>query len=550
VVVCNLTCPNIGFTGPDKQQFDIEPFIDGIEKVVGMGVRKVERDIRPNALTPIREARQPDPEPDPEPEPERELEGVAPRGIYKKFVWDNFMDVRAWATDDNATRLEMRQFYYAMNKRFKAYCERKGYKWAYGSTFDDRIPLDLRAKYFSQTLVRNYEDEVLGERVIDRDSRGFFVEPHSNNKVELGTLDVEKYVPNIEEFGTLLFIEKTGFFNQLHTDYKLDKRYDVGLISAKGNANTAARDLIEKIQEANPDIRLLTLTDLDIYGLGIAANARKADTLSAVDEFGAERIGITYEDIEAYDLQSEPKNYKKTAIEQLKNLHEDGEVDQQTFEFLTEEDGQRVEINALPPKQLNKYLENKFDELGIEKVAPESPEDVETADVDDLDTVRERAIDSAISSFLNEQLPTTLELRNALEDRLSATATDNGDGAGDGSEDSERVESTRSELESVLADLPLGDDDDAAEAVFDHVTEQLADRPAKKWRDINREHNRKTRRTASDHIDDYEDKLVAEGLDFLRSNVEGNFTYRFNGGEESEDTDTSVSDGGDRSGGG
>jgi hypothetical protein len=316
----------------------------------------------------------------------------------------------------------------------------------------------------------------------------------------------------------------------------------VGLISAKGNANTAARDLIEKIQEANPDIRLLTLTDLDIYGLGIAANARKADTLSAVDEFGAERIGITYEDIEAYDLQSEPKNYKKTAIEQLKNLHEDGEVDQQTFEFLTEEDGQRVEINALPPKQ--------FDELGIEKVAPESPEDVEIADVDDLDTVRERAIDSAISAFLNEQLPTTLELRNALEDRLSATATDNGDGAGDGSEDSERVESTRSELESVLADLPLGDDDDAAEAVFDHVTEQLADRPAKKWCDINREHNRKTRRTASDHIDDYEDELVAEGLDFLRSNVEGNFTYRFNGGEESEDTDTSVSDGGDRSGDG
>lgn len=75
----------------------------------------------------------------------------------------------------------------------------------------ERTKLTLNYDTFC-TNVRKYEEEELGERVIHKEERGFFAEPHNNIRVQLSTEAVERHSPNIDQYGTILFIEKTGYY--------------------------------------------------------------------------------------------------------------------------------------------------------------------------------------------------------------------------------------------------------------------------------------------------------------------------------------------------
>jgi hypothetical protein len=267
----------------------------------------------------------------------------------------------------------------------------------------------LDSDYF-RDRVADYESEKLGKRVVHRDNRGFFVEPHSNKRIDLQTVDVEQYEPDLDKFDTLLFVEKTGFFKLIHQDFELTKKYDIGLINSKGYSTIAGRDLIEKVQQRG-DVQLLTLTDLDINGLGIAEDATEADELSVANEFDANRIGITLSDVEEYDLSTESRDYTEKQLTQLMNRVEDSEIEPDVAAFLRKNDGQAVEINALSPAELETYLTTKFEEFGIDTVLPDDD------DIEDPEGLEDEAISRAVGSWVKSE--TQSELDDAVSEAVS-----------------------------------------------------------------------------------------------------------------------------------
>lgn len=450
-IICNLTCPTIDYRDRGKQLFDTTPFKDTIEEVVSKVVRKIGSN-----LVPILSKMNKKPEEVVEAKPKGEvLTNKAPKGIYKNFVFKNFMPVYNEATENGKYILTQRQFYYAMRRRFMAYIQRQGYQWRYESTIHNKIPLDLQFETCNNNLAK-YEVDVLKRRIIHRDPRGFFTEPFSNQRVNLSTVEVKNYTPDLSEFNNLLFVEKSGFFELLHDSFKFTKRYDLGLISSQGWGTLALRDLVEQIQRERSEIKLYTLTDLDIAGIGIRENIEKPDELSIMETFNCKEVGLKLEDVRKYNLEIEKANYKPKELTMLRNKYERGEVEEDLYEFFKKD--QRVELNVFSPVELRNYLETRFKELGIEKLKPEE-EEVRTFKVDSPDVLYRRALSDAIAEF-------TKKSKFRLFDFLK-----------------KKVKVEGSEAEKKLKELS----EDQQKIIYEDILEELEKFPPKNWVAINAE---------------------------------------------------------------
>lgn len=161
------------------------------------------------------------------------LAGKAPKGFIQDFVFASFMNVYNEASDNGKYILLQRQFYYAIRRWFLSCIEQEGYIWTTNNTLENRVPLELRKATFDQ-LVNKYEVEILDKRIIHKDPRGFFAEPHSNRRINLSTIEVKNYIPALLEYNNLLIVEKSGFYELFHNDFKLTKKYDIGMINSKG----------------------------------------------------------------------------------------------------------------------------------------------------------------------------------------------------------------------------------------------------------------------------------------------------------------------------
>lgn len=480
-IVCNLTCPTVDFQDKGKQTFDLSPFNDVIGLVVGKVIRKIQRNILPK-LNKLNE--------DDELVYENYLEGKAPIGFIKNTVFSLFEDVYNKATENGKYSLLQRQFFYALRPYFISICNRLGYKYTYDSTIHNKEPLELKYNTF-QKKVDDYEKNVLGERIIFKDDRGFFVEPHSNKKVDLGTSSIKRYIHEIErglreEYNNLLFVEKTGFYELLHNDFQLSKKYDIGIIQCKGWANNSVRKLIEEIQRRKPDINLFVLTDFDIAGLGIASNIKKPDELSAIDIFeNVTRLGVTLQDVQYYDLPVESVVLKKTMISQVSNSLVNGEITQDEYEFLSK--GQRVEINAFTPVELKEYLENKFREYNVKKLIPER-DHLEYLEELTLDDEKDSAIKSAIGDFVI----------NATKEKLWDFVIDH------------------------LSDISSGDAEKGLERLYDEeslydaVVNALKVSPVEGWKEINRKELDSRRSDRQRILDDFRGEISKKVRDILK----------------------------------
>lgn len=454
-IVCNLTCPTVDYQDRGKQLFETTPFSQVIEEVVGKIIRKIK-----DNLSPILNSMNKKPKEVTAPEPKERKEGLANKAPYsfvKDFIFDNFMRVYNEATENGKYILTKRQFYYAMRKHFMAVIEEKGYKWKAKSTIYDRLPLELDSGYFAMQ-VGAYETKVLRKRIIYREVRGFFAEPHSGLRVDLSTADVKSYTPDLSQFNNLLFVEKRGFYEQIHNNFKLTKKYDLGLISSQGYATLALRDLVEEVQRKKPEVKLYTLTDLDIAGIGIKEDVKKKDELSdsVIDIFNCVPVGLRIEDVEKYGLEPEKANYKEMTFSQLKNRYKEGKVEEKLFQWLMKD--QRVELNVFTPRQLKDYLETRFKELRIEKLKPEE-EDVDTFEVESPDVFYRGALWDAVSEHISKS---ESRLFNYLK---------------------EKVKVEDSEAEKKLKELS----EDQQKIIYEQILEELKKFPLKNWVMINNE---------------------------------------------------------------
>jgi hypothetical protein len=255
---------------------------------------------------------------------------------------------------------------------------------------------DLKADYFTQTLLPDYLTETRVLWNVAYDARGHFHEPHDGEGFGIGTLEVRSYLKGIHDpsivdadinqakietsgpsgnFGAVLFIEKEGF-SELLKAAKIAERFDIAIMSTKGMSVVAARELADKMCHDH-DIPLLTLHDFDKSGFSIAGTLQRdtrryefQNCIRTID------LGLSLADVTAMALESEyqhhPKGNKATL---MANLRENGASDEEINFMFRDFDRlrstRRVELNAMSSPQFVAFIERKLREVGVAKIVPD-----------------------------------------------------------------------------------------------------------------------------------------------------------------------------------
>jgi hypothetical protein len=250
---------------------------------------------------------------------------------------------------------------------------------------------ELDDVYFTQTLLKDYLEEREPNWKIVWDARGHITEPHTNEKIGLGGIEVDRYIRkwhtriNIEapaiqsliktngpgnRFKNVLFIEKEGF-TEILTHAGLPERYDLALMSTKGIPVKAACDLIYEMSKT--DVRVFVLHDFDLSGFKILRSLTEGVRLSC----GSDVIDLGLRMADIKDLTAEPVLYKQQSNPGIYLKYDCGATPEE-IDFLIDSScgyyshrGQRVEINAMTSEQLIIWLEGKLEEYGVEKFIPD-----------------------------------------------------------------------------------------------------------------------------------------------------------------------------------
>ena len=274
------------------------------------------------------------------------------------------------ASANDTLPAKVRQIYYQVRPQIMALTDDK--ELAYG--------------YFSQTLVPDYIEEHGVDWDVVYDARGSFEEPHTNRRIGCGTIEVRDYLAALKEptvapadfadanvdvigpdgnFGAIMYCEKEGF-GPLFKAVKLAKRYDLMIISNKGNSVTSGRKLIDDICGAY-GLPLFVLTDFDLAGFEIRGTLQRdtrrfqfSNTIKVID------LGLRLDDIGG--LEREPAAASKVRLSILRaQLSENGASDAEVDILLSE----RVELNAMTSDALVAMIETKLQAYGLGKVIPD-----------------------------------------------------------------------------------------------------------------------------------------------------------------------------------
>ncbi len=257
-----------------------------------------------------------------------------------------------------------------------------------------RIDKDrLDSQYFTQNLLKDYIEAFSPNWKIAWDARGHFREPHTNTAIGIGGIQVEEYIhgwhkdssfistetPGIKikidtkgpfcRFNSVLFIEKEGF-DEILKDVKIDKKYDIAIMSTKGIPVKACCDLLCSLESM---VNIYVLHDFDKSGFTILKTLREgtrlAQGVNVID------MGLRLEDIQ--DLPREPVTERGTENEDY--LRNCGATEEEIAILVQSEGdyysrqcyGERVELNAMMSEQLIEWLEGKLKKHGVQKTIPE-----------------------------------------------------------------------------------------------------------------------------------------------------------------------------------
>ena len=95
-----------------------------------------------------------------------------------------------------------------------------------------------------------------------RDDRGTLYHPHTGETIPLGTRSVEAYQRPAWTFNKILYCEKEGFFPIL-IDAQWPERHDFALLTSKGYASRAARDVLDLLGDGDEPLTFYCLHDAD-----------------------------------------------------------------------------------------------------------------------------------------------------------------------------------------------------------------------------------------------------------------------------------------------
>jgi hypothetical protein len=261
----------------------------------------------------------------------------------KRVILDNLDKAIAQASGNGKYRYSQRQLFYTVRPY----------------VLED-TKKELKYENFC-SVITDYEANI-GEDLpgIYRDSRGTLYHPHSGDIIPLGTLDVEKYKRPKWTFNKILYSEKEGFFEILK-DEKWAEKNDCALLTSKGYASRAARDVIDLLAETEEELLFFCIHDADAAGTMIFQSLNKATKARPERRVKVVNLGL------------EPKEGLKMGL-QVENIT-GKKKEMPVAEYVTNKwkkwlQTKRIELNAMDTPQFIKWLNDTMGKHGNEKVVP------------------------------------------------------------------------------------------------------------------------------------------------------------------------------------
>lgn len=322
-VICNVTTPYMPITTDGKEP-DLYRYVNPMFEAITKAAKKAKR--KSVSLS---------------------GKGVSQRDV----IVENLRSAVSKASGEGQYRYSLRQLFYAVRPYMLE---------AFGKEPD--------YNYFAQVITD--VEALAGEDLpgLYRDARGTIYHPHTGEEIALGTLNVEKYSRPAWTFNKILYSEKEGFFSILK-DAGWPERNDCALLTSKGFASRAARDVLDLIGQTQEEIYFFCIHDADASGTLIYQALTEATRARGARKVHVINLGLDPWEAVAHGLQVETfrdgpggKSGRRLPV-----------ADYVPDEWAHWLQSQRVELNAMSSPQFLSWLDDKF-ASHADKVVP--PKDV------------------------------------------------------------------------------------------------------------------------------------------------------------------------------
>jgi hypothetical protein len=279
---------------------------------------------------------------------------------------------------------------YSVSKRTFYYACRESFKKETGR--------ELEYNYFAGTLLVQYMNRHSETRAwkVTADPRGTLTIPNANHEIQIpcGTLDIEDHLKEANKkcqpfninpevpiqwpslrggrrYQAVLYIEKEGFAPLLE-EAKIAERFDLAILSCKGQSVVAARRFIDEVCRVDGGVPLFVVHDFDKAGFEISQR------LTTVSDWALSNDRVTYEfqhhinvtdlglrlrDVEEYGLTGESCTFKGS-------FADDSLCTEEEKEFLLSD--RRVELNEFTSPQFIEWLEQRLEEHLPKRLVPDN----------------------------------------------------------------------------------------------------------------------------------------------------------------------------------
>jgi hypothetical protein len=330
---------------------------------------------------------------------QRKAEERGSRSVHsREYIYSdrvNFTDVAdeilepgyAHASGNGRYTVDKRQFYYAVRDDFL-----------------EKTGREIKAGYFSQALLVKYMNQHPVQTAhwkITASPRGTLTIPNAGNvdvRIPCGTTAITEHLKNAtvkgdpyadledvavntrwpslaegQRYQAVLYIEKEGFDPQLR-EARIADRFDVAIISCKGQSVTAARMYVDHVCRVNGGVPLFVAHDFDKYGFEIAQRLTSiSDEMLEKDlqkyefknDINVTDLGLRLKDVQKYNLKSERVKFRGY-------FPDDSIATPEEQEFLRS--NRRVELNSFTAPQFIEWIENGLRAHGcVERLIPADP---------------------------------------------------------------------------------------------------------------------------------------------------------------------------------